>query len=79
MEGDSSVTPEEYENREPCEHDPLCSGFGWAHEAGLTVKHRKDLGLPVRGEISMRVAVRVMRAHRKQLREAAEESRNADL
>lgn len=51
-----------------CEHDPYCSGFGWAHDAQLTLKQRKELGLPPSGEVSMKKAKRLMRKHRKELR-----------
>lgn len=48
-----------------CEHDSGCSGFGWAHDALLTLDQRLELGLPIEGEISVAHAKRLMRAYRK--------------
>lgn len=67
------TTQECLESHDPaCTHDPLCSGFGWAHDAQLTKEQRENLGLPPFGEISYRKALRYMRAYRKQLREELE-------
>lgn len=48
-----------------CAHDPGCSGFGWAHDAGLTMQQREELGLPLTGEFSMAHAKRIVKAYRK--------------
>lgn len=60
---DEAACPEPHDPA--CEHDPLCSGGGWAHEALLTLSERKELGLSEEGEISMAHAKRIMRAYRK--------------
>lgn len=48
-----------------CDHDMDCSGFGWMHDAQITVEQRRQLGLPLTGEISMAHAKRIMKAYRK--------------
>ena len=48
-----------------CEHDEYCSGFGWGHDAELTLDQRLELGLPINGEVSVAHAKRLMRAYRK--------------
>lgn len=56
-----------------CEHDKRCLGLGWEHDAKVTDKQRRDLGLPLDGKpISVARAKRAMRAHRKALRERDE-------
>lgn len=56
-----------------CAHDKRCPGYGWEHDAEITDRQRRDLGLPLDGKpISMKRAKRAMRAHRKALRDAHE-------